>query len=137
MSQPVKLSDSLILDARLVSAGAKRSIAGQIEFWAGLGRAVEVLLRSPELAALQRAGTATPLSRALARPGTAAGDRRVAGVLAARPYPHYEASAEAPGLLVRIDKDGTRTTGRFVQRRFVAVKPRAGKRGTGRGSRSV
>ncbi|MDB4917603.1 MAG: ParD-like antitoxin of type bacterial toxin-antitoxin system [Gemmatimonadetes bacterium] len=30
---PVKLSDELVLDARVTSAGAKRSIAGQIEFW--------------------------------------------------------------------------------------------------------
>jgi hypothetical protein len=135
MSQPVKLSDTLILDARVVSAGAKRSIAGQIEFWAGLGRAVEVLLRSPELAALQRVGDAVPVSSALARPGTTAGDARVAEVLAARPFPHYEPAKDAPGLLVCIEEGGKRTTGRFVQRKFVAVKPRSGKRGTGRASR--
>lgn len=32
MSQPVKLSDELVLDARTVGAVARRSIAGQIEF---------------------------------------------------------------------------------------------------------
>ena len=31
MSQPVKLSDELILDARLTAEAAERSIAGQIE----------------------------------------------------------------------------------------------------------
>ena len=53
MSQPVKLSDQLVLDARTMSAHAKRSIAGQIEFWAGLGRAMEVEVGSPR-AALRR-----------------------------------------------------------------------------------
>jgi hypothetical protein len=36
MSQPVKLSDDLVLDARLVGELLERSIAGQIEFWAQL-----------------------------------------------------------------------------------------------------
>ena len=45
MSQPVKVSDSLVLDARLTGEVAERSIAGQIEFWARLGRAIEPLLR--------------------------------------------------------------------------------------------
>ena len=44
MSQPVKLSDELVLDARLTSKAAERSIAGQIEFWAQLGRAIEPLV---------------------------------------------------------------------------------------------
>ncbi|MBX9692585.1 MAG: ParD-like family protein [Cyanobacteria bacterium] len=43
MSQPVKLSDELVLDARLVSELGERSIAGQIEFWARLGRAIELI----------------------------------------------------------------------------------------------
>lgn len=34
MSQPVKLSDGLVLDARITGEIAERSIAGQIEFWA-------------------------------------------------------------------------------------------------------
>ena len=44
MSQPVKLPDELVLDARLAAGAAERSIAGQIEFWAQLGRAAEPLL---------------------------------------------------------------------------------------------
>ena len=46
MGQPVKISDSLLSDARLSSEITERSIAGQIEFWAGLGRAIEPLLRA-------------------------------------------------------------------------------------------
>jgi hypothetical protein len=57
-SQPVELSDSLVLDARLTGEVAQRSIAGQIEFWASLGRAIESLLRGPEGFALRKAGAA-------------------------------------------------------------------------------
>lgn len=130
MSQPVKLSDALVLDARVTSEAARRSIAGQIEFWASLGRAVESVLRAPELAVLQRV---EPLSKALARPGTAEGARRLGEHLNTRPYPHYEPASDAPGLLVRIDEDGTRTIGRFVNRRFVAHKKR--KKGKRRAAR--
>ncbi len=62
MSQPVKLSDQLVLDARLTGKAAERSIAGQIEFWAKLGRAVEPLLQGIQAMALCRAGDAKPLS---------------------------------------------------------------------------
>jgi ParD-like antitoxin of type II bacterial toxin-antitoxin system len=48
MSQPVKLSDELVLDARLTAEIAERSIAGQIEFWAQLGRAIEPLLEGAQ-----------------------------------------------------------------------------------------
>jgi hypothetical protein len=121
MSQPVKISDELILDARLTGEVAERSIAGQIEFWAHLGRAIEPLLEGSRALALRRAGAAVPLSECLASVDSAAGRRRVADYLESRPFPHYEPAPGSPGLLVRIDADGTRTTGRFVGREFRAV----------------
>lgn len=123
MGQPVKLSDGLVTDARLTGEAAERSIAGQIEFWAGLGRAVEPLLRTDQALALKQAGAARPLSACLADAGTPAGERRVEAYLKTRPWPRYEADA-ATGLLVRMDEDGTRTPGRFVNREFRAVKSR-------------
>lgn len=65
MSQPVKLSESLVLDARLAAEVAQRSIAGQIEFWASLGRAVEGLLRGRKALALRKTDAARPLSKCL------------------------------------------------------------------------
>ena len=118
MSQPVKLSDELVLDARLNAEVAERSIAGQIEFWAQLGRAVESLLRGAQALALRRAGKARPLSECLESVDTEAGRQRVAQYLTARPFPHYEAAPGQPGLLIRIEEDGTRTLGRFVNREF-------------------
>jgi hypothetical protein len=121
MSQPVKVSDNLILDARLTGEVAERSIAGQIEFWARLGRAIEPLLRGDEALALRRAGDSKPISECLHSVDSPEGRKRVAEHLKSRPYPHYEA-ADTPGLLVRIDAKGKRTVGRFVNREFQAVK---------------
>ena len=49
------------------------------------------------------------------------GRKRVADYLESRPFPHYEPDAARPGLLIRIDSDGTRAVGRFVDRRFHVV----------------
>ena len=120
-SQPVKISDELILDARLTAEIAERSIAGQIEFWAQLGRAIEPLLEGSRALALRRAGTAVPLSECLASVDSAAGRRRVVEYLESRPFPHYQPVVGSPGLVSRVEVDGTRTVGRFVGREFQAV----------------
>jgi hypothetical protein len=122
MSQPVKLSGKLVLDARLVGQVCERSIAGQVEFWARLGRAIEPLIDGTRAMALARAGEALPLSACLDSVDTPEGRGRVADYLRTRPFPHYE-PAETPGLLVRTTADGRRTVGRFVNRRFVAARP--------------
>jgi hypothetical protein len=121
MGQPVKISNALVLDARLTAEVAERSIAGQIEFWARLGRAIEPLLRGDKALALRRAGDAKSLSECLRSVDSTKGRQRVAEHLKTRPYPHYE-PADTPGLLVRIESNGKRTIGRFVNREFQAVK---------------
>ena len=122
MSQPVKLSDELVHDARLTAEIAERSIAGQIEFWAQLGRAIEPLLEGSRALALRRAGSAVPLSECLASVDSAEGRRRVVEYLDSRPFPHYEPAPGATGLLIRVADDGTRTVGRFVGREFQAIR---------------
>src|SRR5687768_13183342 len=108
MSQPVKLSGEIVLDARLTGEVAERSIAGQIEFWAQLGRAIEPLLEGSRALALRRSGGVRPLSECLASVDSDEGRRRVAAYLSSEPFPHYEVAPDAPGLIVRIDEDGTR-----------------------------
>src|SRR5579859_4071480 len=122
MSQPVKVSDALVLDARLMGEATQRSIAGQIEFWARLGRAVETLLRGDQMLALCKSGKAKPLSTCLESVNSAEGRKRLAEHLESLPYPHYEPAPNAPGLLVRIEANGKRTTGRFVNRKFQEAK---------------
>jgi len=121
MSQPVKLSDELVLDARLTAEVAERSIAGQIEYWAQLGRALEPILQGAQALALRRAGSVKPLSECLESVDSPEGRRRVAEYLESQPFPHYEPAPNSPGMLVRIEADGTRTVGRFVNRRFKAA----------------
>ncbi len=118
MSQPVKLSDDLVLNARVTAEVAERSIAGQIEFWAQLGRAVEPLLQGSQALALRRSGSQRLLSDCLQSVDTPEGRQRTKAMLEARPFPHYEPAPDKPGLLVRIEADGTRSTGRFVHRKF-------------------
>jgi hypothetical protein len=124
MSQPVKLSDALVLDARITAQLAERSIAGQIEFWARLGRAVEPLLSGERSLALRKSGDAQPLSEALATVDSPAGRKRVADFLATQPFPHYEPARDRPGYLVRIEESGKRTIGRFVDREFQPLDQR-------------
>ena len=121
MSQPVKVSDSLLLDARIAGAAVERSIAGQIEFWAKLGRAVELLLRGDRVLALCQSEKTKSLSECLESVDSPAGRDRVRDYLKTRPFPHYE-TASSPGLLVQIQADGTRTVGRFINRQFQPVK---------------
>lgn len=118
MGQPVKLSDALVLDARLAGETVQRSIAGQVEYWAQLGRAIEPLLQGNQAMALCRSGAAKPLSESLDSVGTIEGQDRLREHLESLPFPHYEPVPDEPGWLFRIAADGTRTKGRFVNREF-------------------
>jgi hypothetical protein len=122
VSQPVKVSDALLLDARLSGELTQRSIAGQIEFWARLGRAVDILLRGDQILALCKAGKARPLSACLKSIDSSQGRKRLAEHLESLPYPHYEPAPGSPGLLLKIEADGKRTTGKFVNRKFQEFK---------------
>lgn len=120
----MKLSDSLVLDARLAGDTFERSIAGQVEFWARLGRSVELLLEGQQVLAVCRSANIRPLSACLESVDSPEGRRRVTDWLEGGPFPHYQSHPDRPGLLVRIDADGTRSVGRFVNRRFQRAEAR-------------
>ena|SRR6185436_8397376 len=128
MSQPVKLSDALVLDARLAGETVERSIAGQVEFWARIGRAVEPLLQGAQVLALCRNAGAHPLSDCLKSVDSPEGRRRVADFLQTRPHPHYKPHPDKPGLLVRTEASGKSTVGRFINRQFQPVKSKTARR---------
>jgi hypothetical protein len=65
-----------------------------------------------------RTGAAHPLSQCLDSVDSLVGHQRVANYLKSLPFPHYEAAAGHPGLLMRIGEVGSHTLGRFVNRRF-------------------
>jgi hypothetical protein len=122
MGQQVKLSDELVDDARAVVPFSQRSIAGQIEFWAGLEKSIEPLLRGDRSMLLRMSGSERPLSQAIAEVDTAKGRKRVEAYLKKRPYPHYKRVPGHPELLRRIEADGSEVIGRFVGRDFVEVE---------------
>lgn len=111
----------MVLDARLAGKVEHRSIAGQIEYWATLGEALEPLLKGLEAMALIRSKAAKPLSAMLESVDSPGGRRRVAQHLKSLPFPHYEPAPGKHGFLVRTEADGTRIVGRFVNRRFTAA----------------
>lgn len=118
MGQPVKISAELLLDARQTGGILKRSIAGQIEFWALLGRAIEPLLEGAQVMALQESGKVQPLSACLDMVDTPSGRRRVRDFLKSRPFPHFEPAPDRAGLLHRTDAKGRKSLGRFIGRQF-------------------
>ena len=120
MSQPVKLSDALVLDARLAGEAQQRSIAGQVEFWARLGRGLELMLEGRKVLELSRASASTSLAELLDVVDTPKGREMFRAYLESEPYPHYEAHPARPDLLIRINEDGTRAAGRFVNCEFVS-----------------
>jgi hypothetical protein len=77
MGQPVKLSDELVDDARAAAPFSQRSIAGQIEFWARLGKSIEPLLRGDRALALMMAERERALSQLLSEVETAKGRKRL------------------------------------------------------------
>jgi len=126
MSQPVKLSDALVLDARIAGEAQERSIAGQVEFWAKLGQAVEPLLSGRQVSELKREGKARPLSELVATVETPEGRARTKAYLEGLPYPHYRQFPGRARIYIRTAADGTETVGRFVNRVFVAVDVEGG-----------
>jgi hypothetical protein len=125
MSQPVKLSDALVLDARIAGVAQERSIARQVEFWAKLGRSVELLLEGGQVLKLCRSVGATPLADLVDVIDTPVGREKLKSYLESEPYPHFKALSSRAGMLVgagtlvRIEENGKRTVGRFVNREFI------------------
>src|SRR5690242_4177841 len=125
MSQPVKLSDRLVLDARLAGELEQRSIAGQVEFWASLGRTVDMMLSGQQRLRLARNASVRPISECLEMVETPEGRQQFTDYMASKPFPHFEPDPKRPRVFIRIDADGRRTAGRFVNREFRPLRARA------------
>lgn len=66
---------------------------------------------------LKRLGASKPLSDCLREVEEPEGRQRLAKVLNQGPFPHFEPSSR-PGILVKVNEKGTRTEGRFINRKF-------------------
>jgi hypothetical protein len=120
MGQPVKLSDELVADARIAGATMQRSIAGQVEFWARVGRAVERVTNRTQIEGLQQRATLS-LSEIVRTINAPEGRARLDAYLHSRPFPRYFAHPVLAQTMIREDADGSRTVGRFNGRVFEPV----------------
>lgn len=100
------------MDARIAAASMERSIAGQVEFWARIGKAVESVATGRQMAMLQETGQ-LPLAEIVATVNQTEGRARLKAYLESRPFPRFTPHPELEGTFVREDQDGTRTVGRF------------------------
>jgi hypothetical protein len=121
MGQPVKLSDELVAEARIAGATMQRSIAGQVEFWASLGRTMERLMSGEDIARTRARSTAQSLSESLETVNGPLGRARLAAYLDSRPFPRFVADPVEARVFIREEADGTRTRGRVVGRAFVPL----------------
>lgn len=131
MGMPVKLSDDLVTLARAEAEASNRSIAAQVEHWARVGRAAERILQHEDTLALKRGTSpqeAFPQEGKLeavvaALEGVASSADRATALARVRQgnRPVYGSDPRFPGLVVRIDPDGTRVPGRFENRQFVPI----------------
>ena len=130
MPSPVKVSDKLLALAKKEAASTHRSATAQIEHWATLGRAVEVMAAYREVLALKRAGDALPMPAFVSRETVhdlLAGlvqnvDREsVKARIQAAGMPVYSTDPAHPGLAAEVRADGTRASGRLLGRAFVPL----------------
>jgi hypothetical protein len=119
MSQPVKLSDALVLEARVAAEAQERSIAGQVEYWAKIGRSVSELLNGRVQQRLVANQAEKSLSEIIETVDKPEGRARLKVYLESRPFPHFEAHPTRKGLLIRVEEDGRRSVGRFRNRQFI------------------
>lgn len=121
VSQPVKLSNALVLDARLTGEAQQRSIAGQVEYWARLGQVTEQMLNGRRIQILRSKGSPESIAGAIEMAGKPEGHARLKQYLDRLPFPHFEQHPDHPDLLIRTEENGKRAVGRFVNRQFVEV----------------
>jgi hypothetical protein len=130
MPLPVKISDRLLARAKEEAKGTHRSVTAQIEHWATLGRAVEMIAGHSEVLALKRAGqrlTMPPyvgpqeIHDALMRLVDDPDRETVKAEIGAGGTPLYGVDPDNPEGVIQISPDGRRTRGRFEGRTFIPV----------------
>ena len=137
MAVPVKVSDRLLTLAREEARTTHRSATAQIEHWATLGRAVEVLASYQEVLVLKRTGQTLPMPAVVDRDRVQALLQRLVqdpdreGVRArirAGGTAIYAADTAQPGRVIEIEPTDDRQTGRPAGRHFVAARRVAARR---------
>jgi hypothetical protein len=128
----IKLSDDLVKAAEAVANEQRRSLGKQIEYWAELGRRIESdpTIAASDVIAIQRAtpGSATKgigperralVHRALLNVMTGKIQSQVIGSIAKQGIPSYGVDPTNPERLLRLEANGTRTSGQLINNLFV------------------
>ena len=124
----IKVSADFAASVRAAADTADRSLTGQIEHWAKIGRATEAILPAQVAAALKRcAGDLDAIEdpdmrqRVLnaleAFRARSSEEKRI--LLGLDKIPVFEADPANPDGIIRVDPDGTRTRGTVEGRTFV------------------
>jgi hypothetical protein len=130
MSTALRLDDDLIREAEREGRLNKRTTPKQIELWAEIGKQLAELITPNELIAVQQGFARLRIEATHAKPVEidevfeAVEQDRTAGRLSAMVTQapiYYETSRSRPGLLDRVQPDGTRTTGHFRNGEFVPI----------------
>lgn len=128
---PVRLQDDLMRNATLAGARLHRSAAEQIEYWATLGQQIAGFVDPDSLLDIAAGLARLRVEPVVGQPVTpeavfdAVESDRDSGILSSKVTSatfRYQASNAHPGYLERIDNNGVRTLGLFLDGGFV---PRA------------
>lgn len=131
MSTAIRLDDQLVRAAEVEAANHKRTPPKQIEYWADIGKAVSRFASSSDLLALMQGiaqvSILPPQSASVASDSVfeQLEKNRQQGTLGqkvTRAKYRFEASQSHPGLLDRVESDGSRQTGHFLDGEFVPAK---------------
>jgi len=128
-STTVRLSTQLVKAAKEIAVWSERSVPGQLEHWALLGKAIEDHLPTASAIALKKSAVSSekalaPQDQALVlnilealrvyMPST-----QIAQSLASKHSHLYESDPIHPELLIQVDRNGKRTLGKMINRKFV------------------
>lgn len=137
MAVPVKVSDKLLALAKKEAEATHRSATAQIEHWATLGRAIEVMTAYRDVLALKRVGEALPIPAFVPRgvvhdvlsalEGNPDRESVKARIRAAG-GPLYTTDARRAGVVAEVTAAGRHTPGRLVHRRFVPARKKSSRR---------
>ena len=131
MSTAIRLNDRLVEAAEIEAANHKRTPPKQIEYWADIGKAVSRFASSSDLLALMQGiaqvSIVTPQSVSVTPDSVfeQLEQYRTQGTLnqkISKTQYRYESSQTHPGLLDRVESDGTRQTGHFRNGEFIFAK---------------
>lgn len=131
MSIPIRVSDVLLEDAKEQTKMSLRSVSKQIEFWALIGKEAEVNMSPADVAALINGEVEIKILRKKSIPvdfdavfDEIEADRKSGTIKAkvVRDNVWYEEDLKNPGVFFRMTKEGKKTSGKFVNGKFVSKK---------------